>query len=118
MPLYDYRCTECGHVEEYMVRLADLDKVGFFHCATQMERLISAPRVAADYPGYECPVTGKWVEGKAAHRENLKRTGCRLLESGETEQFKRDLPKRREQELDKAVETAVNNAARDLGLNV
>lgn len=118
MPLYDYRCAECGHIEEYAVKIADLDTTAFYHCATQMERMISAPRVAADYPGYECPVTGKWVEGRRQHQENLKRTGCRLLEPGETEQYKRDLPKRREQELEKAVNTAVDNAARDLGLNV
>jgi len=46
--------------------------------------------VASDYEGYQCPVTDKWIEGRYAHKENLKRTGCRLLEPGES----RDAPKR------------------------
>lgn len=45
----------------------------------------STALVAKDYEGYSCPVTGKWVEGRTAHRENLKRHGCRLLERGERE---------------------------------
>ena len=43
------------------------------------------PMIGGDYKGYSCPVTGKWVEGKRAHAENLKQTGCRLLEKGEKE---------------------------------
>lgn len=117
MPLYDYRCTECGHVEEYVVRMADLETVAFFHCATQMERLISAPHVAADYAPYECPVTGRQIEGRRQHEENLKRTGCRLLEPGESAQYIKDLPKKREQDLERSVNQAVDAAARQMGLN-
>jgi hypothetical protein len=43
------------------------------------------PRVVGDYEPYECPVSGKIIEGRKAHEENLKRTGCRLLEPGEKE---------------------------------
>lgn len=118
MPLFDYKCQCCGKVEEHFVRpRSDLDEV-FVHCGREMTKMVSAPHVATDYPPYECPVTGKMIEGRAAHRENLKRTGCRLFEPGEFEQYKRELPKKREQALEKAVDTAVNNAARDLGLNV
>lgn len=56
-----------------------------------------AVQLAADYAGYECPVSGRWVEGRAAHQENLKRTGCRLLEPGES----RDAPKRQREEFDR-----------------
>jgi|GEM_PF-1300449 len=44
----------------------------------------AAPRIASDYQAYDCPVTGTMIEGRTAHRENLKRQGCRLLEPGET----------------------------------
>lgn len=44
-----------------------------------------APAVFADLPGYESPVTGKWVEGRAQRREDLRRTGCRPYEEGERE---------------------------------
>jgi hypothetical protein len=40
--------------------------------------------IRGDYPDYNCPVTGKLVSGAAAHRENLARTGSRILEPGET----------------------------------
>src|SRR4051812_41851139 len=36
--------------------------------------------IVPDLPGYQSPVTGLWVEGRAARREDLKRTGCRPYE--------------------------------------
>jgi len=60
----------------------------------------ATPMISGDYEGYDCPVTGKWVEGRAAHRENLKRTGCRLLEKGES----RDAEKRRRESLNAAID--------------
>lgn len=50
-------------------------------------------QIAKDYEGYNCPVTGKWIEGRVAHRENLKRQGCRLFETGELQEFIRNKPK-------------------------
>ncbi len=43
------------------------------------------PRVIGDYAAYECPVTGKMIEGRRAHQENLNRHDCRILERGEKE---------------------------------
>ncbi len=45
--------------------------------------------VMPDLPGYESPVSGKWVEGRAARREDLKQTGCRPYEEGERQEHKR-----------------------------
>jgi hypothetical protein len=42
--------------------------------------------IQPDLPGYESPVTGKWVEGRKARREDLLRTGCRPYEGREQEQ--------------------------------
>lgn len=71
-----------------------------------------APYVSSDYDAYDCPVTGKMVEGRAAHRENLKRTGCRILEKGEKEHA----AKRREETFNdacsKLAESIVFEAAR------
>lgn len=39
-----------------------------------------APMIFGDTPGYQSPVTGLWVEGKVARREDLKRTGSRPWE--------------------------------------
>jgi hypothetical protein len=60
-----------------------------------------------DYAGYQCPVTGRWVEGRAAHRENLKRQGCRVLEPGETEQVRRDR-QRAERDFDRALDNTID----------
>lgn len=44
-----------------------------------------APAVWDDLPGYESPVTGLWIEGRKARREDLKRTGSRPYEGREQE---------------------------------
>lgn len=59
-----------------------------------MVRQLVAPMVRGDYQGYSCPITGKWIEGRKAHEENLRRHGCRVLESGEKE----DVVRRRQAE--------------------
>ena len=71
-----------------------------------MERRLCAPRVVSDYAGYQCPVTGGWVEGRRAHEENLKRHGCRVLESGETEAFRKSRVQE-EAKLDREVDATV-----------
>ncbi len=42
-----------------------------------------APAVQRDYAAYQSPATGKVIEGKRAHRDDLARSGCRLIERGE-----------------------------------
>lgn len=104
MPLYDYKCPVCSARFERMLKIADLDSVQkCSHCGAAMNRQISAPMVVGDYPPYECPVTGKIIEGRRAHEENLKRTGCRILEPGETEAFKRRVAQD-EAALDRSIE--------------
>lgn len=46
-------------------------------------RPIASPQLSRDYAAYDSPVGTGAVEGRAAHREDLKRTGCRILERGE-----------------------------------
>lgn len=43
----------------------------------------AAPMVIGDFTPYDCPITGKMIEGRRAHEENLKRHDCRILEPGE-----------------------------------
>lgn len=79
-----------------------------------MEKLLSAPAVFGDYPGYECPKTGRWIEGKKAHEENLKRTGSRIKESGEHEQF---LARKAAEEaaFDAAVDATIDRKLTEMG---
>jgi len=75
-------------------------------CGIPAARGVSRPRVISDYEAYECPVTGKWIEGRRAHEENLKRTGSRVLETGEREQAEVTRAAR-EQAFDKALDDTV-----------
>lgn len=58
MPIYDYRCRECGKVSEVLLRTADDRSIRCPDCgSSNLERLISASRmIAADShsPGSTC----------------------------------------------------------------
>lgn len=119
MPVYDYKCEKCGAVETHFVKIADLESATFPHCGQAMSRLISLPMVAPDYPPYECPITGRLISGRREHIENLKRTGCRLKEPGETEEYmRRKASGYFQKEFERSIEKVVEEAARDLGFNV
>ena len=83
MPLYSFRCR-AGHDFDRILSLAKFDTPQSCDCGEPAARVITAPAIRMDYPGYTCPVTGEWIEGRKAHRENLAKTGCRILEPGET----------------------------------
>jgi len=89
MPTYTFRCSECGAVFDKILRVAQYNNPQSCSCGCEAKRIIVAPAIRTDISGYRCPVTDKWIEGRRAHAENLKRTGCRLYEPGETEQLKR-----------------------------
>lgn len=55
------------------------------HCGYLAERVIVAPMVVNDLPGYESPIDGRWIEGRRARHEDLKRNHCRPWETGERE---------------------------------
>lgn len=111
MPLYDYKCYACQAKREVLLKIAELDTavVHCLKCNNAMNRQLSAPMVVGDYPGYSCPITGKWVEGRRAHIENLKQHDCRVYEPGETEAF----TKRKAKEDEIVEDLIVDNAIRD-----
>jgi putative FmdB family regulatory protein len=86
VPTYDYRCAQ-GHTFEGYASMADSGRATTcVRCGALAEKVIlRAPRVVGDYAPYECPVTGRWIEGKREHEENLRRTGCHVMEGGEVE---------------------------------
>jgi len=92
MPTYTYKCSQCGTKCDVVKKLAELERLepcGSCETLEPMQRQVCAPRVAVDYAGYNCPITGDWIEGRRAHQENLKKHGCRVYEPGETEDFRR-----------------------------
>lgn len=89
MPIYSYKCPACGQAFDKFLRLIDYDAPQTCACGSEAVKQLAAPAVRGDYAGYNCPVTGNWIEGRRAHEENLRRHGCRVLEPGETEATKR-----------------------------
>ncbi len=105
MPVYEYHCKDCGKAFTAYKKLADYREPQPCTCGVIAEKLISKPMVAVDYPAYQSPSTGKWVEGKKAHLEDLKRSNCRIFEPGE-----RQDAERRRVEADKAADTFIDNS--------
>ena len=109
MPTYVYRCPE-NHQFERILPLSRFDEVQYCPtCHAEASRVIVAPTILGDYPGYQCPVSGNWIEGRKAHNENLARTGCRVLEPGETAQASR-----RAASIDQALEAKLDQTVKDL----
>lgn len=68
----------------------------------------AAPAVFGDLPGYQSPVTGKWVEGKRARRDDLARTHSRPYEGRETEtQIANAYRAEQDRKLDQKIERQV-----------
>lgn len=108
MPTYSYRC-ECGALFDRILRLKDFDTPQMCACGKQASRVIVAPAIIGDYTGYPCPVTGNWIVGRKAHQENLARTGCRVLEPGESE-----AAVRRRQEQEAAYDAQIERTVEEL----
>lgn len=104
--MYEYRCEESHYFTRFlpMAFYKQPQKCG---CGKPAEKLLSAPAIHTDYPGYRCPITDVWIEGKRAHQENLARHGCRVYEPGETEDYKRRVAAD-EVKLDSSIESTVD----------
>lgn len=117
MPTYVYKCPKptCGKVYERFHKIADYDKPTACVCGEIGVKQITPVLgfVQPNYEAYRCPVTGKVVDGKKKHLENLKQTGCRLLEPGEKDQMLVTKAKA-EEAFDKAVESIVDQAISEL----
>lgn len=130
MPLYNYSCWNCqGHFTEWAPMDQSAEGIECPNCGKLAQRAVSAPRVISDYEGYLCPVTDKWIDGRAAHIENLKRTGSRVLETGEKEaaiarraqeeyQFDRSLDETVERQLDILPSAAKEQLANELSSGI
>lgn len=79
MPLYRIRCEQCGAQDEVIRRLAEYDDLPE-HCGHRMLRMVSAPMVVTDIPPYRSMATGEMIQGRAEHREHLRKNS--LVEIG------------------------------------
>ena len=109
MPMYSYACKACGRKQTLVRTIEKRHNAPRCQCGESTVKVLDAPRVVGDYAGYNCPVSGKWIEGRRAHEENLKRTGSRVLEPGETAQSRQ-----RQAAEDSALEDRIGETAAEL----
>ena len=56
--------------------------------------IVSAPLVMPDTPGYWSVASDTWIDGRAARREDLKRTNC--VEAGDMPRLNNGMAKNRD----------------------
>ena len=108
MPVYEYECRKCDSG-----RLTRIKPVSRYQepeyctvCGEQMRKLVSTPMFRVENIRYQCPITGKPITNRQQHEENLARQGCRVLETGEKEEFVRKREREDEELANKVAETA------------
>jgi putative FmdB family regulatory protein len=101
VPIYTYACPDC-HQQFDLYRTIDAmqQQEACSSCGGIAHKAITAPLIKGDLSGYSCPISGKWIEGRRAHVENLKKHGCRVYEAGETRDFIKSKAKRDEAAVD------------------
>ena len=90
------------------------DRTGYDNSRKKSRQRVSGPYIQGDYEPYECPITGDLIDGKREHAQNLEKHGCRVHEKGEFEDVKQHGRQRYEAELDRAIDKAVEAAAREI----
>jgi hypothetical protein len=80
-------------------------------------RIFTPPFVRGELTPFESPGTGKWITSRSELREDLARSGCHLMEAGESERIARRKAETK-QEFQKENEKIFDLAAKDLGINV
>lgn len=115
MPMYEYQCAQ-AHVTLEFRAVEARGTPAVCRCGLPAAKaILTAPRVFGDYEGYESPATGRWIEGRRARLEDLKRSGCRPYEAGEREAAAARAAAN-DRALDAAVDEAVERTLTDLTL--
>lgn len=105
MPLYDLKCARSGEIFERHIPLAFYNDPIKCSCGAPATRVIGPVGLAVssvDY-NYDCPITGAHITSKHQHQENLKRHGCRVLETGE-----KDYNEKRRLEAEASIDKAID----------
>lgn len=113
MPIYVWECRECGKREEGFRQVEQRHDSPTCH-GRAMGIVILPAAVQGDLPGYQSPTTGRWIEGRAARRDDLARSGARpweglAAEKKEAERRKRDAEQKFDRKLDATVRETWNS---------
>lgn len=85
MPVYDYKCIECGASKDAFRSIADRENAPECDCGGKMQKMITPTQVGLvmggyAMPGYKCPVSGEYVTSRKQRREIMARHN--LVERG------------------------------------
>jgi putative FmdB family regulatory protein len=85
MPIYTYKCASCGEVQDAFRSIANRADSPKCECGGETKPIIVPTQIApvlggGAMPGYQCPVTDKFVTSRRERREIMKRHG--LVEKG------------------------------------
>lgn len=81
MPIYTYRCIECGNIQDGYRPIAARNVCPTCSkCGAETEKAIVPTHVAPQMPEYQCPVTGEVVHSKKRRREIMAKHN--LVEKG------------------------------------
>lgn len=114
MPLYTFKCPWCGSVERAFRKINERNHpVICQHGAIghYMQRIVEAPSVQTDLPGYTSPIDGRWIEGRRARTEDLRRNNCRPWEGMDVE---RKEAIKRANEVDHVFERKIEQGVADV----
>lgn len=98
MPLYTYRCAECGEESTEFNTIARRHKNTPNCCGAPTKLKITPTQIQAQIlgggatPGYHCPITGKFVTSRKERREIMKRHN--VVEAGDSSSATRDRSER------------------------
>jgi putative FmdB family regulatory protein len=106
IPIYSYVCP-CGKEFDRFLKLYEYDKPQVCQCGQKIAtKVIKPTAIHVDVPAYQSPASGKWINGRAERREDLKATGCVEYDPSMKEEHQRRLAAE-DAALDKKVEDHV-----------
>lgn len=106
MPLYTSKCS-AGHKEDFWAKIDARDIARQCACGLPSLRVLAAPALRPEIPSYQSPIDGRWIDSRAARREDLARSGSMEWDPGMRSDFARTRADNLEKsyaEIDRAVE--------------
>lgn len=85
MPLYEYRCAQCGKVFEVMQKFSDAPLETHQDCGGKLERLISAPALQFKGTGWYVTDYAKGRSSKSDSKSSSSKTESKPAESKPSE---------------------------------
>lgn len=113
MPFYSAKCSN-GHSSTFYSKIDDRDNPRQCDaCGANLHRILEAPAVRTEITPYQSPVDGRWIDSRAARREDLKRNNAIEWEPG----IRQDIGRFKQEADDKAfapIAETIEQTARDM----